>query len=193
MLLLDFFSRYDTMKKKGRKVLMTIGERIKAARKKAGLTQKQLGEKMGISYQAVAQWENDLRNPKIETLRAIANALGVPVSDLTGTVNEIASRMDQQALQAKQLLKQPAQTDFQERKRWAELLLTIDQMSEEADRWDAVNQEQAQAEISTALVQLNPTGQQEAVRRVKELTYIPEYRKKDTTKNGNPKEESPPE
>ena len=68
---------------------------------------------MGISYQAVAQWENDLRNPKIETLRAIANALGVPVSDLTGTVNEIASRMDQQALQAKQLLKQPAQTDFQ--------------------------------------------------------------------------------
>ena len=172
---------------------MTIGERIKAARKKAGLTQKQLGEKMGISYQAVAQWENDLRNPKIETLRAIANALGVPVSDLTGTVNEIASRMDQQALQAKQLLKQPAQTDFQERKRWAELLLTIDQMSEEADRWDAVNQEQAQAEISAALAQLNPTGQQEAVRRVKELTYIPEYRKKDTTKNGNPKEESPPE
>ncbi len=148
---------------------------------------------MGISYQAVAQWENDLRNPKIETLRAIANALGVPVSDLTGTVNEIASRMDQQALQAKQLLKQPAQTDFQERKRWAELLLTIDQMSEEADRWDAVNQEQAQAEISAALAQLNPTGQQEAVRRVKELTYIPEYRKKDTTKNGNPKEESPPE
>lgn len=193
MLLLDFFSRYDTMKKKGRKVLMTIGERIKAARKKAGLTQKQLGEKMGISYQAVAQWENDLRNPKIETLRAIANALGVPVSDLTGTVNEIASRMDQQALQAKQLLKQPAQTDFQERKRWAELLLTIDQMSEEADRWDAVNQEQAQAEISAALAQLNPTGQQEAVRRVKELTYIPEYRKKDTTKDGNPKEESPPE
>ena len=172
---------------------MTIGERIKAARKKAGLTQKQLGEKMGISYQAVAQWENDLRNPKIETLRAIANALGVPVSDLTGTVNEIASRMDQQALQPNQLLKQPPQTDFQERRRWAELLLTIDQMSEEADRWDAVNQEQAQAEISAALAQLNPTGQREAARRGKELTFIPEYRKKDTTKNGNPKEESPPE
>lgn len=70
---------------------MQIGERIKAARKKAGLTQKQLGEKMGISYQAVAQWENDLRNPKIETLRAIANALGVPVSDLIsveGYLNE---------------------------------------------------------------------------------------------------------
>ena len=61
---------------------MQIGERIKAARKKAGLTQKQLGGKMGISYQAVAQWENDLRNPKIESLRAIANALEVPLRDL---------------------------------------------------------------------------------------------------------------
>lgn len=61
---------------------MQISERIKAARKKAGLTQKQLGEKMGISYQAVSQWENDLRNPKIETLRAIANALEVPLRDL---------------------------------------------------------------------------------------------------------------
>lgn len=61
---------------------MKICERIKTARKKAGLTQRQLGEKMGISYQAVAQWENDLRNPKIESLRAIANALEVPLRDL---------------------------------------------------------------------------------------------------------------
>lgn len=60
----------------------TTGERIKAARGKAGLTQKQLGEKLGISYQAVAQWENDLRNPKIKSLRAIANALEVPLRDL---------------------------------------------------------------------------------------------------------------
>ena len=67
---------------------MTAGEQIKAARKKAGLTQRQLGEKLGISYQAVAQWENDLRNPKIESLRAIANALGVPARDLTGAMIE---------------------------------------------------------------------------------------------------------
>lgn len=67
---------------------MTAGEQIKAARKKAGLTQRQLGKKLGISYQAVAQWENDLRNPKIESLRAIANALGVPARDLTGAMIE---------------------------------------------------------------------------------------------------------
>lgn len=62
---------------------MTTGQRIKTARKKEGLTQKELGEKLGITYQTVAQWENDLRNPKRETLQRIAAALGVSAQDLT--------------------------------------------------------------------------------------------------------------
>lgn len=61
---------------------MTTGQRIKAARKQAGITQKALGEELGISYQTVAQWENDLRNPKQETLLKIAKALGVHLRDL---------------------------------------------------------------------------------------------------------------
>ena len=63
---------------------MTAGQRIKAARKKAGLTQKELGEKLGITYQTLAQWENDLRNPKYDTLQRIAAALDVPVPELMG-------------------------------------------------------------------------------------------------------------
>ena len=61
---------------------MTTGEVIKAARKKAGMTQAQLAEKLGISYVGVSQWENDLRNPKLDTLQRIASALGVPVQAL---------------------------------------------------------------------------------------------------------------
>lgn len=63
---------------------MTTGQRIKEARKKAGLTQAALAEKLGISYVGVSQWENDLRNPKYETLQRIATALGVSVADLLG-------------------------------------------------------------------------------------------------------------
>lgn len=63
---------------------MATGERIKAARHKANLTQKELGEKLGISYQSVAQWENNLRNPKFETLQRIAQVLDTSVSDLMG-------------------------------------------------------------------------------------------------------------
>lgn len=61
---------------------MTTGQRIKEARKKAGLTQKQLAEKLGIAYQTLAQWENDLRNPKYETIERIANALNVYIPKL---------------------------------------------------------------------------------------------------------------
>ena len=63
---------------------MTTGERIKAARKSAGITQKELADRLGISYQGIAQWENDLRNPKRETLHRIADALGVTTYDLMG-------------------------------------------------------------------------------------------------------------
>lgn len=56
---------------------MTTGQRIKSERLKAGLTQKELGKRLGIAYQSVAQWENGLRNPKLETLQRIADALNV--------------------------------------------------------------------------------------------------------------------
>ena len=61
---------------------MTTGELIKAARKKAGMTQEELGSKLGVSGSSIAQWENDLRNPKLDTLQRIAAALGVPVQEL---------------------------------------------------------------------------------------------------------------
>lgn len=61
---------------------MTTGQLIKAARKKAGVTQEELGKKIGVSGSSMAQWENDLRNPKLDTLQRIASALGVPVQDL---------------------------------------------------------------------------------------------------------------
>lgn len=68
---------------------MTIGQRIKAARKKAGMTQKELAEKLGIPYQSIGQWENDQRNPKLETLQRISNALGIHILDLTGIGGEL--------------------------------------------------------------------------------------------------------
>lgn len=61
---------------------MTTGQLIKAARKKAGMTQEELGKKIGVSGSSMAQWENDLRNPKLDTLQRIASALGVPVQEL---------------------------------------------------------------------------------------------------------------
>lgn len=61
---------------------MTVGERIKAARKKAGMTQKELADKLGIPYQGISQYERGVRNPKIDTLEKIADSLGVTLEEL---------------------------------------------------------------------------------------------------------------
>lgn len=54
-----------------------LGEVIKKERKKAGLTQAELGRKLGVSASMIAQYETGKRIPKIATLQKIARALGV--------------------------------------------------------------------------------------------------------------------
>ncbi len=61
---------------------MTLGEKIKIARKQAGLSQEQLAEKMGISRSAVAKWEVNNGMPDIDNLKALSNLLGVTVDHL---------------------------------------------------------------------------------------------------------------
>ncbi len=60
----------------------TTGELIKAARKKAGLTQAELGAKLNITPAAISQFEKPSSNPTFETLEKISNALGCKISEL---------------------------------------------------------------------------------------------------------------
>lgn len=64
---------------------MTTGQRIKAARKKAGMTQAELAAKLHIPYQSISQWERGVRNPKIETIGKIADALNVSTFEIIGS------------------------------------------------------------------------------------------------------------
>lgn len=61
---------------------MTTGQLIRAARKRAKMTQSALAEKLGISYVGVSQWENGIRNPKYDTIKKIASALNVDWTEL---------------------------------------------------------------------------------------------------------------
>ena len=58
--------------------------RIKELRKKVGLSQAQLANKIGISNQIISFYENNKREPKIETQRALANIFNVSVPYLQG-------------------------------------------------------------------------------------------------------------
>lgn len=64
-----------------------IGGRLRAARKKMGLTQTELADRLGISFVGVSQWESGKRNPKKETLVRLAAVLDVPVSYFFDTEN----------------------------------------------------------------------------------------------------------
>lgn len=69
-------------------VLRTFTSRLREARINAGLTQEQLGQRLGLgagtcmSY--VCRLERGTREPRLETLVRVADALGVSIDYLTG-------------------------------------------------------------------------------------------------------------
>lgn len=64
---------------------MRIGENIRHLRKRLGLTQVQLAKRSGLSQSGISDIEKSVNNPSTETIRLIATALGVPISDLIDT------------------------------------------------------------------------------------------------------------
>ncbi|WP_142415460.1 helix-turn-helix domain-containing protein [Hathewaya massiliensis] len=61
---------------------MNIGDKIKHLRKEKGLTQQELAIRCELSKNAIWNYENNKRNPNIETLTKIAQALGVDINKL---------------------------------------------------------------------------------------------------------------
>lgn len=62
----------------------TMGRRIAALRRQAGLTQEQVAERLGVTAQAVSKWENDVSCPDISLLPGLAELLGVSTDELLG-------------------------------------------------------------------------------------------------------------
>jgi transcriptional regulator with XRE-family HTH domain len=63
-----------------------VGRRIKEIRDSIGMTQAELGEKIGLNGDRIQKYENGARRPKSELLKSIASALGVETLALTDPV-----------------------------------------------------------------------------------------------------------
>ncbi len=61
---------------------MNIGNKIKELRKSRGITQEQLAESIGISFQAVSKWENNIAFPDITLLPVLARYFDVSMDTL---------------------------------------------------------------------------------------------------------------
>lgn len=66
----------------------TMGKQIMQHRKRLGLTQEQLAEKLGVTAQAVSKWENDQSCPDISILGTLADIFGISTDVLLGRVEE---------------------------------------------------------------------------------------------------------
>ena len=66
---------------------MSLGSNIKNIRKERKLTQEQIAEKLGVSFQAVSSWERDEYKPDVDKLRLLAKTLDVSVSSLVEEEN----------------------------------------------------------------------------------------------------------
>lgn len=78
---------------------MELGKKIRQLRFKAGLTQEQLADKLGIGPQSVSKWENAVAMPDITALPLLAEVFGVTIDDLFDLsteqrLNRIENRMD---------------------------------------------------------------------------------------------------
>ena len=61
---------------------MTLGESINYYRRRAGLSQEALAERVGVSRQSVSKWELGEATPEVDRLVALAAAFGITVDQL---------------------------------------------------------------------------------------------------------------
>lgn len=128
---------------------MTFGDKVKEARKRKGLSQLELGGRMHVSQQAIAKFEKATDQPKLATVRKIANALGVTIDELVTDWSGFSS---------------------------GEI---FEDMSDNEVDYSAINPRQAvnDSRIAKHLHNLNYAGQEKAIAYAADLTKIPEYRK----------------
>lgn len=70
--------------------MKSIGERIKEARKSAGLTQLELAKKTELSRSYIGDIEKDRYNPSVSTLQLIATATNTPLEDLLPSTKPVS-------------------------------------------------------------------------------------------------------
>lgn len=63
---------------------MNFSENLKSIRSDAGMTQKSLGEKIGVTSVTIGNWERGVRQPSFELLPKLADALDTSVDALLG-------------------------------------------------------------------------------------------------------------
>ena len=75
---------------------LSIGNKIKALRKEHGITQEQLADSVGISFQAISKWENNITLPDITLVPILAGYFNITIDELFDfNLKEIRKNVDE--------------------------------------------------------------------------------------------------
>jgi transcriptional regulator with XRE-family HTH domain len=61
---------------------MNLGDKVKELREKAGLTQEELAERMGVQRNTVWRWENQKANLRADNIQRLSSALNIDASEI---------------------------------------------------------------------------------------------------------------
>lgn len=158
---------------------LSIGERIKLCRKQQGMTQAALALALGISPVNISQIETGRRSPTIDTVKVIADALGVSISDLTGEPIRLDFPMPDYPVRL------PTKEEFEHMDPTEREYRYLRHLADTAP-------DQLKKQLTDGYDKLNKLGQVEAVRHIADLSGNPKYTEPDpnnTTRD--PKEKRP--
>lgn len=150
---------------------MTTGQYIKRARQKAGMTQAQLAEKLGIPYQSIGQWERDVRNPKLDTLKRIADALNISIQELAG----IPKLVDEKNIWELPDISTQGKKTSDEVQEWLDLLKELRSASHLLS--DVSLYEKIRVYVIDSLDSFTPEGLLRLVETINELKKVPDYQR----------------
>lgn len=163
---------------------MGFAEELYRLRKEAGLSQKELANKIGVSQASINYWEKGQRTPSISMVTLITDYFNVSLENLL-TRNEHAQLEEHEQKQREEAAKKaPKFVSYDEKGNRITTekapKFTEPSMSKE----EAIAEAEAEEleRLQAAYKRLNRKGKTKAVERVEELTEIPRYTKKDKDK-----------
>lgn len=101
---------------------MELGKKIKQLRLNKGITQEALANVLGVTYQAVSRWENEMTMPDITLLPEISVFFGVSIDELFEFTEESQYQRIKNMLNEKSML---LNTEFENAKCFLEKQLTM--------------------------------------------------------------------
>ena len=140
---------------------MELSQKLKELRKKQGLTQLELAERLFVSRQAISGWEAGTSRPSTENLQSLSRLFNIPLETLLDDTAEAEPAAAPEKLPAEEQAKEEGKGQGQ-RKRWESYMgfprmtrITLSRPSETVKRLNGAEGIGCETSTSPRLITMN--------------------------------------